>query len=46
MGRRWRRLLLWDRCSDSGSGDGGGGGEAVGEGLRAEGLLVNSGGER
>lgn len=44
MGRRRKWLLLWDRCS--GSSDGGGGGEAVGEGLRAGGLLVNSGGER
>lgn len=43
MGRLWRWLLLWDRCSGSSHG---GGGEAVGEGLRAGGLLVNSGGER
>lgn len=42
MGRRRQWLLLWDRCS--GSSDGGG--EAVGEGLRAGGLPVNSGGER
>lgn len=43
MGRRRQWLLLWDRCSGSSDGVGG---EAVGEGLRAGGLLVNSGGER